>query len=127
MSMPCVRAVGDRLGIAGVGVAHDAEPGIARQHALELLVRLARAVGDDDHAGVQRVADADAAAVVDRHPGGAARRVEQRVEDRPVGDGVAAVAHAFGFAVGRRDRPGVEMIAADDDRRLHDRRAAPGR
>jgi hypothetical protein len=39
-------------------------PGIGREHTLEPFVRLARTVGDDDHAGVQRVADADAAAVV---------------------------------------------------------------
>ena len=55
-----------------------------------------------------------------RHPRRARRRVEQRVQDRPVGDRVAAVAHAFGFAIGRRDRSGIEMIAADHDRRLHD-------
>ena len=123
MSMPWRARGVERFGVAGVGVAHDAEPGIAGQHALQLLVRFARAVGDDDHAGMQRVADADAAAVVDRHPGRAGRRVEQRVQHRPVGDGVAAVAHAFGLAVRRGDRAGVEMIAADDDRRLDD--AAP--
>ena len=77
-----------------------------------------RAVGDDHHAGVQRVADADAAAMVHRHPGGAARRIEQRIQDRPVGNRVAAVAHAFGLAIRRRHRAGVEMIAADHDRRL---------
>ena len=80
-------------------------------------VGLARAVGDDHHAGVQRVADADAAAVVHRHPGRAGRGVQQGVQQRPVGDRVAAVAHAFGLAVGRRHRAGVEVIAADDDRR----------
>ena len=100
-------------------MADDAHAGIAGQHALEPPVGLGRAVGDDHHAGVDRVADADAAAVVDRHPGGAGGGVEQRVQDRPVGDGVAAVAHALGLAVGRGDRAGVEVIAADDDRRRH--------
>ena len=76
-----------------------------------------RAVGDDDHPGMNRVADADAAAVMHRHPGGAGGGVQQRVQNRPVGDGVAAVAHAFGLAVRRGDRSGVEMIAADHDRR----------
>ena len=93
-------------------------PGSQVSTRCEFLVRLAGAVGDDHHAGVQRVADADAAAVMHRHPGGAGRGVEQRVQDRPVGDRVAAVAHAFGLAVGRGDRSGVEMIAADHDRRL---------
>ena len=63
------------------------------------LVGFARAVGDDHHAGVERIADADAAAVVGPRPSVAPLDgVEQRVQDRPVGDGVAAVAHAFGFA-----------------------------
>ena len=59
----------------------------------------------------------DAAAVVERHPRRAARHVEQRVEDRPVGDRVAAVLHRFGLAERRRHAAGVEVVAADDDRR----------
>ena len=45
------------------------------------------------------------------------RGVEQGVEQRPVGDRVAAVLHALGLAVGRGDAAAVEMVAADDDRR----------
>ena len=100
---------------------------VAREHALQLLVRFARAVGHDDHSGVQRVADADAAAMMDRDPRGPARRVEQRVQHRPVGDGVAAIAHPFCLAVGRGHRSGVEVVAADDDRRLDARRGGPDR
>ena len=54
-----------------------------------------------------------------RNPGGAVHRVDQSVEDRPVGDRVRAVAHPLGLAVRRGDRAAVEMVAADDDRRLH--------
>ena len=43
-----------------------------------------------DLPGVDGAADADAAAVVDAHPGGPGRGVDQRVEQRPVGDGVAS-------------------------------------
>ncbi len=75
------------------------------------------AVGDDDHAGVDRVADPDAAAVVDADPGRARGDVQQRVQDRPVGDRVGAVAHRLGLAVRRGDRAGVEVVAADHDRR----------
>jgi len=53
-----------------------ADPGITSQDALEFFVRVGGAVGDDHHAGVQRVADADAAAVMDRHPRRARRGVE---------------------------------------------------
>ena len=67
--------------------------------------------------GVDRAADADAAAVVDAHPRRARRRVDQRVEQRPVGDRVGLVLHPLRLAVGRGDRAGVEVVAADDDRR----------
>ena len=100
-------------------MADDADAGIAGEHALEPAVGIGRAVGDDHHPGVNRIADADAAAVVDRHPRRAGGGVQQGVQQRPVGDGVAAVAHALGLAVGRGHRAGVEVIAADDDRRRH--------
>ena len=41
-------------------------PGIGGEHALQSRGGFGGAVGDDDHAGVQRVADAHAAAVVER-------------------------------------------------------------
>ena len=43
----------DRRGIARVGVARDADAGIVREDALEFLIRVARPIGDDHHAGVQ--------------------------------------------------------------------------
>ena len=54
--------------VAGVSVAQDARRRVGRQHALEPVAGVVGAVGDDDHAGVDGVADADAAAVVDAHP-----------------------------------------------------------
>ena len=55
---------------------------------------------------------------MDRHPGCAGCSVDERIEQRPIGNGVAAVEHAFGFAIGRCDRTGIEMITADHDRRF---------
>ena len=60
----------------------------------------------------------DAASVMDGDPGRARRRVEQGVQDRPVGDGVALVPHCLRLAVRRGDRARVEMVAAKDHRRL---------
>ena len=60
--------------VARVGVAHDAGAGIVRQHALDAARALVGAVRDDLRAGVDRAADADAAAVVQRDPGGAGGR-----------------------------------------------------
>jgi hypothetical protein len=65
-------------------VAHDAGARVGREHSLESLCRVGAAVGEHDHAGVDRVADPDAAAVVDADPGRARRRVQERVQDRPV-------------------------------------------
>ena len=53
-----------------------------------------------------------------RHPRGAGGGVHQRIQQRPVGDGVGAVAHGFGLAVRRRDGAGVEVVAADHDGRF---------
>ena len=124
----------ERLVVAGVGMAHDAGARIGGEHPLEPLRRIRAAVGEHDHAGMDRVADPDAAAVVDADPGRARRRVQERVQDRPVGDRVGAVAHRLGLAVGGGDRAGVEVVAADHDRRrdcaradeLVDREARPG-
>ena len=59
-----------------------------------------------------------AAAVVDRDPGRAACGIEERVEERPVGHRIRAVAHRLGLAVGARDGAGIEVVSSDDDRRL---------
>ena len=62
--------------------------------------------------------DAHAAAMVQRDPGRARGAVQQRVQQRPVGDRVGAVAHRLGLAVRAGDGTGIEMVAADHDRRL---------
>ena len=67
-----------------LGVARHAECRVVPQHPLDACRGGRRAVADDDHAGMLRIADADAAAVMQRNPGGPARAVEQRVEQRPV-------------------------------------------
>mmetsp|Transcript_6403 Transcript_6403/g.26196 ORF Transcript_6403/g.26196 Transcript_6403/m.26196 type:complete len:559 (+) Transcript_6403:860-2536(+) len=99
-------------------MAHHAGARVVEQHALQAPGHGLGAVGHDDHAGVLRIAHADTAAMVQADPGGAAGRVEQRVQQRPVGHGVAAVLHRLGLAVGAGDRAAVEVVAADDDGRL---------
>ncbi len=59
----------------------------------------------------------DAAAVVDGDPRRAGCGVDHGVEQGPVGDGVGAVGHRLRLPVGRRHRPGVEVVAPDHDRR----------
>src|SRR6266446_4410898 len=67
---------------------------------------------------MQAVTDAHAAAVMKRNPAGAARGIQERIEDRPVSNCVRAVFHAFGFTVRGRNRSGVEMIAPNRDWRF---------
>src|SRR2546428_1317229 len=107
----------DGVGIAGVGMAHHAGARVGREHPPELLAPERRPVGDDDHARVQRVADADPTPMVHRDPGRARGSVDEGVQHRPVRDGVAPVAHALGFAEGRGHRSRVEVVATDDDGR----------
>jgi len=77
----------------------DAHRGVRGEHSLELLSREVRPVRDDDHPRVLAVADPDAATVVDADPRRSRGRVHERVEERPVGDGVAAIEHRLGLAV----------------------------
>src|SRR5919108_4110449 len=85
----------DRQLVPGVRMTRDAESGIVRQHTLEPNAHLGSAIGDDYLPRMERVANPDPAAVVERDPGGAARDVEHCVQDWPVGDGVASVAHGL--------------------------------
>ena len=115
---PDLRAKADRFGIAGVHVARDADAGIVGEHSLDACGHFFCAVGDDDLARVLRVADAHAAAIVNRNPARAAGRIEQSIQQRPIGDGVRAVEHFFRFAIRRGDRAAIEVIAPDHDGRL---------
>src|SRR5438067_1909708 len=51
-----------------------------------------------------------------RNPTRAARRVQKRVENRPIGDRIRSVFHSFGLAIRRRDRSSIEVIAANGNR-----------
>ena len=113
--------------VARVGVPQHPRAGVVGEHPGDLVVRRVGALGDDHHAGVDRLADADAAAVVHRHPGGAGRGVEQRVEDRPVGDRVGAVAHPLGLPL-RARRPSRRRGGRGRSRSApRPRRERPGR
>src|SRR5215831_16845063 len=102
--------------VAGIGMPHHAARWIVPQHASETPCRGLGAIAHDHHAGVLRVADADTAPVVDRHPGGTGGAIEERVEERPVRYRVRPVAHGLCFAVGACYRARIQMIAADHDR-----------
>ncbi len=90
---------------------------VVREHPRELLPRKRRAIGDGDLPGVDRTADADPTAVVDRHPCGPRRGVDKGVQQWPVGDRVRAVFHRLRLAIRARDAARIEVVAADHDGR----------
>src|SRR5690606_4943288 len=104
--------------VARVCVTHHPGAGIVPQHAFQAAVGGLAAVAHDHHAGVLGVAHAHAAAVVPAEPGRAAGDVAHGVEQRPVADRVAAVAHGLGLAAGAGDAGTVQMIAAAHPRGL---------
>src|SRR5438445_13846469 len=53
-----------------------------------------------------------------RNPACATRGIQERIEDRPVSNCVRSVLHSFGLTKRRGHRSGVEMIAADRNRRF---------
>src|SRR5262249_12287744 len=103
----------DGARVAGIGVAKDASTRVARENTLKTAFGIVRAVSDDDHTGMLGKADADTATVVNRYPRCTGSSVYERVEQRPIGDCIATVEHAFRFAIRRCDGAGIEMIPAD--------------
>jgi hypothetical protein len=113
----------DRPLVAGVRMPDHAHARVRRQHSLEPALRSQGAVHDDYLTRVLRVSDPDPTAVVEAHPGGPTDRVEQGVEDWPVGNGIRAVLHPLRLSVRTRHRSRIEVVAPDHDWRLH---LAPG-
>ena len=70
----------NRARISGICVPENSHPRVAGKYALEPMCGVFAAVSDDDHAGVLRITNSHAAAVVDRNPGCASGCVDQRVE-----------------------------------------------
>ena len=110
----------DRLLIPGIGVAHHTHAGIGGQHALQAAGCLRRAVCHDHLPGMLAVANAHPASVVEGYPGCAAHGVDQGVQDGPIADRIAAILHPLGLPVGRGDRAGIQVVAADHDGSLDD-------
>ncbi len=92
---------------------------VVGQHPLQLLRGQLAAVGHADLAGVDRAADADAAAVVDAHPGRARGGIDQGVQQRPVGNRVRAIQHRLRLSIRRRHRSAIQMVAPHHHRSLY--------
>src|SRR5579863_5368336 len=102
--------------VAGVNMPRDADAGVIVQHALDPASGVVGPVGDGDLPCMQRVAHAHAATMMEADPRCTGSRIEQRVENRPVGDGIGPIEHFLCFAIRAGDRAGIKMVAADGDR-----------
>ena len=89
--------------IAGISVSQDGERGIIREDPFDFCVSRRRPIRDRGLPRMERIPHADAPAVMKRDPTRAGGSIEKRIENRPVGDRVARIAHAFRFPVGRGD------------------------
>ena len=96
-------------------MAQDTDTRVAGEHALEAARAVGRSISNRNLSCVQRVADSNAATVVDGDPACPSGGVEERIQDWPIGNGVAAIRHGFRFPIWRCDRSAIEMIATDDD------------
>ena len=101
--------------ISGIDMPQDTDTRVAGEHALEAARAGGRSISNRNLSCVQRVADSNAATVVYGDPACPSGGIEERIQDWPIGNGVAAIRHGLRFAIWRCDRSTIEMIAADDD------------
>src|SRR6266851_7254082 len=97
-------------------MSHYPDSWISSQHPFELIGRLWRAIRDETHSGVNAVAHSHSSTLMYAHPGRASRRVQKRVQNRPVSDSITTVKHALGLPPWRGDASTVKMVSSNPDR-----------
>src|SRR5262245_42365970 len=105
----------DSFWITGVGVARHPQSRVSGEDTLQTARRLGCAIGHDHLPGMDAIANPYPTTVVNAHPGGPAHRIDEGVEQRPVGNGVGAIAHGFGLAVWARHRAAIQVVTANDN------------
>src|SRR5215469_6160152 len=106
------------LRISGIRMSSDSDARIIRQHTLNPVRHGLSSIGHRHLPRMQRVSNPHPAAIMDRNPARAAGRIQQRIQDGPVGHGIAAILHAFRLAVRRRHGAAVQMIPPHHDGRF---------
>src|SRR5262249_49782517 len=88
------------FGIPGIHVTGNPDARVVGEDTLDARSHLGRAVSHGHLAGVQGIADAYTASIVNRNPARSAGGIEQGIEQRPIGHGIRTVEHFFCFAEG---------------------------
>ena len=86
-------------------MAHHARRRIIEENAGDPLVGFLCAVTDNHHPRMLRKAHADTAAMMQADPGCPARGIEERIQERPVRDGIRTVLHPLRLPIGAGNRP----------------------
>src|SRR5699024_2830970 len=100
-------------------MAHDATAWIVGEHTLQATTGLFSSVSHTDHPGMNGIADAYPAPVMQRYPAGATGGIEHSIQQRPVGDGIRTIFHILCLAVGRSHRTGIQVVASNHQRSIH--------
>ncbi len=74
----------DRNIVSRVGMTHDTRRGIIEEDSFDPPIGFSSTIATKHDPGVLREAHANTAAMMQRNPCGAAGRVEQRIEQRPI-------------------------------------------
>ncbi len=103
--------------IASIGMAHHTGTAVVDQHPSKPPVSLITTIAHDHHSRMLRISHPHTATMMQTHPGSAARSIEQCIQQRPIGNSIGSILHAFGFTIGAGDRASIQMISADNNRR----------
>src|SRR5262245_27627311 len=85
--------------VSSISMAHHTSPGVVTEYPRDPLRGLWRTIANNYNAGVLTEAEAHASTVVERNPSRPARGIQERIQKRPVGNGIAAITHPFRLAV----------------------------
>ena len=100
-------------------MAHHPCSRIIRQHPSQPPVRHFRAIGHAHHPRVNRIPDPNPATMMQTHPARPARRIQHRIQQRPVSNRIRPIHHRLRLAVRRRHRPRIQMIPPNHQRRIY--------
>src|SRR6266540_2618854 len=102
-----------RYFVAGIRVPKKSHRRIVIKYTFQALIGFRSSVADYHYSGMDRIADSNAAAMMQRHPRCTANRVECKVQDGPVCDRIGSVLHRFRLAVRACDRAAIEVVPAN--------------
>ena len=98
------------FGIASIGVTGDAHTRIGGQNTLQAAGGGLGTIGHNYLTRVNTVTNPYPTTVMQTDPCGSANRVDQGIEQRPVSNGIGAVAHPLRFTIGTGHRSAIKVV-----------------